>query len=289
MSFRFTALQLDISEDLQPLSAVLYQRGVAHRIYEESGRQVLKVDSESHIGEVVALYEGWRNGEFRIERVEVSPDHTDGSAVESSSRSLQEAPVTIVLMVLCLIGFGLWYFRQYEWLELLTFSSMMATAANGPAEALTGQYWRLITPAFLHLGWLHIAFNSLWLWELGSKLERQIGSINVFLLFCTIAIVSNVGQFLFGGPGLFGGMSGVVYGLLGFSWIGPQIQTQWHFQPPRPIMIFMVAWLVFCMTGFTEVLGIGAVANAAHVGGLIIGVLLGAAFATLSRMTEDKI
>lgn len=289
MSFRFTALQLDISEDLQPLSAVLYQRGVAHRIYEESGHQVLKVDRENQIDEVVALYKGWRSGEFRIERVDVAPESADESVEGRRSRSLQEARVTIVLMILCLIGFGLWYFRQYEWLELLTFSSLTATAANSPAEALSGEYWRLITPAFLHLGWLHIVFNSLWLWELGAKLERQIGSINVFLLFCTIAVVSNVGQFLFGGPGLFGGMSGVVYGLLGFSWMGPQIQSNWRFQPPRPIMIFMVGWLLFCMTGFTEVVGLGAVANAAHLGGLIIGLLLGAAFATLSRMTQDKV
>ena len=64
---------------------------------------------------------------------------------------------------------------------------------------VSGQYWRLLTPAFLHFGWLHIAFNSLWMWELGSKVERELGGVNMALLFCTIALVSNSLQFAFGG------------------------------------------------------------------------------------------
>lgn len=282
MSFRFTALQLDIAEDLLPLSAALHQRGVAHRIFEESGRQVLKVDRENQIDEVVALYEGWRSGQFRIERIEVP---REASTVPSQmSVQWRTAPVTVLLLTLSIAGFGVWYFRMFDVMALLTFTSIGAGGVSGHAVAFTGEYWRLITPVFLHLGWLHIVFNSLWLWELGSKLERQIGSVNVFMLFCTIAIVSNTGQYLYGGAGLFGGMSGVVYGLLGFSWVGPQIQKQWQFQPPRTIMIFMVAWLVLCMTGF-----LGPIANAAHLGGLLIGAFLGAAFGLLSRLTEDKV
>ncbi len=284
MSFRFTALQLDITEDLLPLSAVLHQRGVEHRIYEESGRQVLKVDRENQIDEVVTLYKGWRSGQFRIERVDAPPASSSDTFVDKAALSWQKAPLTIVLIILSLMGFGVWYFKFNAWLDLLAFSSIAAYVGSTTAEAFTGQYWRLITPVFLHLGWLHIVFNSLWTWELGAKLEKQIGSVNLFFLFCTIAVVSNTGQYLFGGAGQFGGMSGVVYGLLGFSWVGPQIQANWHFAPPRPIMIFMLAWLVFCLTGF-----VGAIANAAHLGGLIIGALLGAALGLLSRLSGDKV
>ena len=244
---------------------------------------MLKVDRENQVDEVVSLYEGWRGGQFRIERVDIPAESANNTFADKATLSWQQAPLTIVLIILSLVGFGLWYFKVYEWLDLLAFSSTAAYSASTPAEALTGQYWRLITPVFLHLGWLHIVFNSLWTWELGAKLERQIGSVNLFFLFCTIAVVSNTGQFVFGGSGQFGGMSGVVYGLLGFSWVGPQIQSHWQFAPPRPIMIFMLVWLVFCMTGF-----VGAVANAAHLGGLIIGALLGAAFGLLSRLSGDK-
>ena len=101
-------------------------------------------------------------------------------------------------------------------------------------------------------------------------------------------MVSNVSQFAFGGAGLFGGMSGVVYGLLGFSWVAPLQQPGWRIQPSTPIMLFMVGWLVLCMAGMVEVLGFGAVANAAHAGGLLCGAVLGGVFGALSRVSGDK-
>jgi GlpG protein len=110
----------------------------------------------------------------------------------------------------------------------------------------------------------------------------------MLLLFLVIALVSNVAQFVFGGPSLFGGMSGVVYGLLGFSWVGPMLQPRWAIRPAPGIMLFMVGWLVACIFGIVEVLGFGAIANAAHVGGLLSGAVLGAAFGLLSRASANK-
>ena len=159
---------------------------------------------------------------------------------------------------------------------------------QGLFQAIDGQYWRLITPAFLHFGWLHIVFNCLWLWDLGRRVEQVMGHLNMFMLFLVIAVVSNASQFEFGGGGLFGGMSGVVYGLLGFSWVAPQLQPAWPIQPPKAIMIFMVGWLVVCMSGMVEVLGFGAIANAAHLGGLLCGAVVGAVFAGFSRLDSDK-
>ena len=290
MTYGFTALQLDIAEDLLPLSAVLQQRGVAHRIFEENGQQVLKVGRQEQVGEVVSLYQSWRAGEFRIERV--APP--GGSPVQLSmarrlSRSGRVVPVTIVLIALSVAGFGLFYLRApMEWLSLLTFTPFSVLDGKIQFQNSSGQYWRFLTPAFLHFGWLHIAFNSLWLWELGSKVERMLGSLNMALLFCTIALISNSAQFAFGGPSLFGGMSGVVYGLLGFCWAGARVQPHWQFGPPRSVMIMMVGWLLFCMAGVVEVLGFGAVANAAHLAGLLSGAILGAAFGLLSRTSGDK-
>jgi GlpG protein len=135
---------------------------------------------------------------------------------------------------------------------------------------------------------LHIVFNCLWLWDLGRRVEQVMGHFNMFMLFLVIAVVSNVSQFAFGGAGLFGGMSGVVYGLLGFSWVAPLLQPAWPIQPSRGIMLLMIGWLVACMVGMVEVLGFGAIANAAHTGGLLCGVVLGAAFGALSRTGSDK-
>ena len=97
----------------------------------------------------------------------------------------------------------------------------------------------------------------------------------------------NGSQYAFGGDGLFGGMSGVVYGLLGFSWVAPMLQPAWRIQPTPALMLFMVGWLVLCMAGLVEVLGFGAIANAAHLGGLICGAVLGALFGLVSGRTNS--
>lgn len=288
MTYPYTALRRDISEDLLPLSAILYQRGVDHRIFEEQGNQVLKVGREDQVEIVTGLYDAWRAGEVRIERVaRAAPP---GGAI---GRGLKDgaglAPVTMLLIALSVGGFLLYYLRApLEWLSLLTFTPFTLVDGQISFQDGSGQYWRLLTPAFLHFGWLHIAFNSLWLWEFGARVERVLGSLNMLLLFVTIALVSNTAQFLFGGPGLFGGMSGVVFGLLGFCWAGARLQPHWQFEPPRAIMVLMVGWLLFCMAGVVEILGFGSIANAAHFGGLITGLVLGGAFGFLSRSSHDK-
>ena len=81
-------------------------------------------------------------------------------------------------------------------------------------------------------------------------------------------------------------MSGVVYGLLGFSWVAPLLQPAWRIQPSPTLMLFMVGWLVVCMVGLVETLGFGAIANAAHLGGLICGAVLGTLFGMISRREE---
>lgn len=282
-----TALRVDVEEDLLPLSALLHQRGVAHRIFEEGGRQVLEVQGgEQQARQVAALYQAWRRGEVRIE---LSGQGAPGVVRPGSGLRLRSAPVTVLLVALSLVGFLLVYFQApLTWLGQFTFTPFEVVQGKLQFEPMGGQYWRLLTPAFLHFGWLHIVFNSLWLWELGSKVERVMGSVNMLLLFMVIALVSNTSQFVFGGPGLFGGMSGVVYGLLGFSWVGPLLQPRWSIQPAPAIMLFMVGWLVVCMVGLVEVLGFGAIANAAHLGGLLCGGLLGAAFGLLSRLTKEQ-
>jgi GlpG protein len=279
VQFNHTALRVDIGENLRPLSALLHQQGMPHLIYEDAGAQVLQVAEPGQVERVRSLYTAWRSGDLNIE---LRP--RAGGPGQSPPGSLRGVPVTLTLILLSVAGFLLVYLRApFEWLSLLTFSPFIEQGGAISFESANGQYWRMITPAFLHFGWLHIVFNSLWLWELGSRVEKILGHLNMLGLFLMTAVVSNLGQYLFGGPALFGGMSGVVYGLLGFSWVAATLQPRWSFRPSRSIMLLMVGWLVFCMLGIVEGLGFGAVANAAHLGGLLCGVALGAIFGLLSR------
>ena len=284
MQDTYHALSVALEEDLLPLSGLLHQHGVMHRIFEEGGRQIVLVGRQDQAQQVQDLYQAWRAGDVRIERTR----HASQDTTIPIRVVLLNAPVTLALILLSIGGFLMYLYTPMNWLNALSFSSSQVSDNQGLFQAIDGQYWRLITPAFLHFGWLHIVFNCLWLWDLGRRVEQVMGHLNMFMLFLVIAVVSNASQFEFGGGGLFGGMSGVVYGLLGFSWVAPQLQPAWPIQPPKAIMIFMVGWLVVCMSGMVEVLGFGAIANAAHLGGLLCGAVVGAVFAGFSRLDSDK-
>jgi GlpG protein len=74
---------------------------------------------------------------------------------------------------------------------------------------------------------------------------------------------------------LFGGLSGVIYGLLGYAWLWSRLTGDPTLALPRGLVGFMIGWLLVCMSGLVEALGFGAIANAAHASGLALGMLLG--------------
>jgi rhomboid protease GlpG len=140
---------------------------------------------------------------------------------------------------------------------------------KGLPEIRAGQIWRLITPIFIHANLLHILFNLLWLRDLGTMIERCQTSWHLLVLVLLTAALSNLGQYMVSGPD-FGGMSGVVYGLLGYVWIRGKFDPGSGLFLHRETVIMMIAWLVLCYTG-----ALGPIANTAHVVGLVSGMAAG--------------
>lgn len=136
--------------------------------------------------------------------------------------------------------------------------------------ALFAEPWRLFTPMLIHFSALHIIFNLLWWTELGRVIERYQSSMQLLWVTLVVAGISNLAQFLHTGAN-FGGLSGVVYGLLGYLWIYGRVNPQAGYGLRREIVIFMLIWLVICFVGLPDV-----VANTAHLAGLLSGCLLGA-------------
>ena len=139
------------------------------------------------------------------------------------------------------------------------------------SEVLNGEIWRLVTPIFLHFMVIHILFNMMWLWDLGGTVERVQSKGFLLFFVISIGVLSNLIQYYSSGPA-FGGMSGVVYGLLGYTWIR-SLNARSSYQLPKSIIGFMLAWLVLGYTGL-----IGAIGNAAHLSGLILGMAYGFAW-----------
>ena len=187
---------------------------------------------------------------------------------------------------------------EYPGVSLLVFLSLvgclLGTSDHSLFSALTfgrpqeGEYWRLITPMFLHFGITHLVFNMFWLAFLGSKIERQGGSIHLCVLVLVVGIASNLGQYLWTGLTHFGGMSGVIYGLLGYLWMCYKLTPKEVYFIPAELFWCMIGWLLLCATGFIEILlGMG-IANAAHVFGLSVGIILGFIFGLLEGRTNLK-
>jgi len=164
-----------------------------------------------------------------------------------------------------------------SWLTFLPFRVMGEYIQFTPlADTLaSGQWWRLVTPMLIHFGILHLAMNGMWYWELGRRIEARQGSINLLGLTLLFSLASNFAQYTYGGPGLFGGLSGVLYGLLGHCWIYQLLSPNPAYRLPRGVLVMMLVWLVLCLSGLVSMIGFGEIANAAHVGGLAIGCLTG--------------
>ncbi len=148
-------------------------------------------------------------------------------------------------------------------------SGFLISKSNDGSELLSGQIWRIVTPIFLHFGFFHILFNMFWLYSLGGQIESRKGG-KFFLSFVLIlATVSNLLQFLFAGYN-FGGMSGVVYGLFGYVFIKSKLDPGDGFGIDQVNEIIMFGFFVACWLGW-----LGNIANWAHSGGLVVGLLWG--------------
>jgi GlpG protein len=140
-----------------------------------------------------------------------------------------------------------------------------------PARLWIREPWRLVTPIFLHFGMMHIVFNMIMLWQLGIPIERMMGSIRYLLLVLVIAIPSNFAQYIWGESGpMFGGMSGVVYGLFGYVWMKSRYEPQVGFLITQSSVIWMVGWFFLCVAHV-----IPNVANIVHGVGLAVGIIVG--------------
>ncbi len=146
-----------------------------------------------------------------------------------------------------------------------------------------GEVWRLVSPIFLHVDFLHILFNMLWLFFLGKMVEERVGVARYIGMTLCIAVVSNTLQYVMSGP-FFMGYSGVVVGLAGFIWMR-QVQAPWEGYPLQRatlifLMIFVVGMALLQLTSFILITFNIAqfeinIANTAHISGGIVGLLLG--------------
>jgi GlpG protein len=232
-------------------------------------------------------------------------------------RALHPHPrMTVVLIGICLLvgvftNFGAQYRGDlYKALVFVAVPSPESLAvverAKGDPDDLglrtaslnRGEYWRLVTPIFVHHGVFHFLFNMFWLFYLGKMIELRYGRTYFLVLIAASAAVSNFAQctvpeqwdgsvpILLPPPdwtllSRMGGFSGVVYALFGVIWIKSIFDPSSRLMLPSSTVALMLIWLVFCMlpgpenNTLTEHLFGIRVANWAHAIGFLAGVVAG--------------
>ncbi|MGB5957292.1 rhomboid family intramembrane serine protease [Pseudomonas sp.] len=284
-------MRLPLSVDLSGFVHLLQRLQVPHRVSEEGDAQVLWAP-DTLAEDVRELYQRFPEGNADIQATD-APVGAGMPANAPTQPSLVEqaraCKVTTLTLLLCFIVAGLTglgdNFTTISWFTFLDFRVQGDYLYFTPlAQSLDqGQWWRLVSPMLLHFGVLHLAMNSLWYWELGKRIELRQGPWRLLGLTLLFSLVSNLAQHYSSGPSLFGGLSGVLYGLLGHIWLYQWLAPNPYFNLPKGVLVMMLIWLVVCLTGVVGTLGLGQIANAAHVGGLLIGCLTGLLGGALAR------
>lgn len=145
-------------------------------------------------------------------------------------------------------------------------------AMFAPAVLIGHEYYRLVTAMFMHFGIDHIINNIIVLFALGDNLERAMGHIRYLILYLACGIGSNAFSMLLSGMNtgvVSAGASGAIFGMVGGLLYAVTANRGRLEDLSTKQLLFMIALSLYL--GFTE----SGVDNAAHVSGLILGLIFG--------------
>lgn len=143
----------------------------------------------------------------------------------------------------------------------------------GPAVA-DGDWWRLITAAFLHYGILHLGMNMLVLWIIGPALEEYFGHARYALVYLVSGLAGSAGALIWSPSALTVGASGAIWGIMGAALVLEGRRIYVFGGQAMGLVVFNLA-ITFLIPGIS----VGG-----HIGGLIGGGLAALAFSSLRRM-----
>lgn len=127
---------------------------------------------------------------------------------------LSQARVTSVLMIINIIVFALMTLNGGS----ESIDNLIRFGANSKILVAHGEWWRLFTASFIHIGFFHILFNMYFFYSLGPLFERLFGSFNFLIIYLISGIFGNLLSFAFGSPyTVSAGASTSLYGMLGLA------------------------------------------------------------------------
>ncbi len=261
--------------DAQLICNALKGQGIRSHAEEFEGRYQVVLSDEQDLNEASQLISHYLVFDSDIEAEQ---------KLNPGSLSWNNLSASWFCVVVCVIELVIYLLANAGWHETL-FSYLSFPSTAELSEGFNA--WRFVTPVFLHFSVMHIVFNLLWWWQWGTLVERSHSSFRLMSIFIFTALASNGMQYLLVGPN-FGGLSGVVYGLLGYLWMYKKyIPSSTVYVHPN-ILRAMLIWMLLGFSGLLTVV-IGPMANWAHAFGLIMGCVLGWAYAYIDKAHDQNV
>ncbi len=157
--------------------------------------------------------------------------------------------------------------------------------ANYGPRVFAGQWWRLLTSVFLHIGIIHIALNMWCLWKLGELAESLYGHVTFAAVYLICGLAGSLASVAYHPGTVSAGASGAIFGIAGALISSLKLG---EFSMPAVVVKSMLKSVVM-FAGYNLIFGAmsGVTDNAAHIGGLVAGLILGALIALADRRREN--
>jgi membrane associated rhomboid family serine protease/cytochrome c-type biogenesis protein CcmH/NrfG len=181
------------------------------------------------------------------------------------------APVTTALLALNFLVFILMIAQGVSF-ENPGSQDLIRWGANFGPMTMSGQWWRLVSYMFLHIGFFHIALNMWFLYSLGPECEKFLGSVTYTILYFVAGIGGGIASLLWHPFSVSAGASGALFGILGVMIAAYKFGES---SLPSSLIRARLQSLLVCV-GISIVWGfVGRIDNAAHAGGFAIGLIGG--------------
>ena len=186
--------------------------------------------------------------------------------------SLGSFPVTIALIGASVLVFIVMVFNGVSAINPTPREAVAFGADFGPLT-LNGQWWRLVTSMFVHFGFIHLGLNMWCLWNLGRAAEQLLGRFSYLLAYIASGIFGSIASVYWHPQAVGAGASGAIFGMAGvlvsFVYLKKTpAQLQINKKMLGSLGTFIAYNLVFG--------ALPGISNAAHIGGLVMGLAVGA-------------
>ena len=193
--------------------------------------------------------------------------------------SFKKPIVTYSLIFICILVFILMYVLGNGSTDNYT---LLIFGANVDTLTKNGDYYRLFTSMFLHIGILHLLCNMYSLYIIGKEVENVFGKVKYLIIYLLSGIAGSILSLAFNHNTICAGASGAIFGLLGaLLYFGYYYRTYLGATLTRSIIPVIVLNLII---GFTS----SGIDNAAHIGGLVGGILIAMAVGVPDKSNNNN-